>query len=72
MNKARQRAYNFIEDTMNQMWKEGTLVRSSNPDTKTGEYYYTLPSKAEAATKSRPELGAYLTYEEFQSQIESE
>ena len=72
MNKVRQRAYNIIEDTMNQMWKEGRLVRSSNPDTKTGEYYYTLPSKAKAATKSRPELGAYLTYEEFQSQIESE
>jgi hypothetical protein len=69
MNKAKQRAYNFIEDTMNQMWKEGTLVRSSNPDTKTGEYYYTLPHKAKAATKSNPELGSYLTYQEFQSSL---
>jgi hypothetical protein len=61
--------YNLIEETLISLWKQGKVVRSSNPDTKTGEYYYTQPSKAKAATKNRPELGDYLTYEEFQSQI---
>lgn len=68
MNKKTE-LYNAIEETMNEMWRQGAIVRSSNPDTKTGEYYYTLPSKAKAATKSRPELGEYITYEEFQSQL---
>ena len=69
MNKKRQYALNIIEDTMIEMWKHGVLVRSSNPDTSTGDYYYTLPSKAKEANRNHPELGGYLTYEEFQSQI---
>jgi len=61
--------YNAIEDTLITLWKEGKLVRSSNPDTKTGEYYYTTADKARAATESNPALGKYITYKEFQSQI---
>jgi hypothetical protein len=61
--------YNVIEDTLITLWKEGKLVRSTNPDTKTGEYYYTTAEKGRAATKSNPALGKYITYKEFQSQI---
>ena len=61
--------YNMIEDTLTNLWKEGKIVRSSNPDTKSGEYYYTTPDKAKAASKKNPAVGPYLTYEEFQSQI---
>ncbi len=68
-NKKRQDALNFIEDRMIEMWKHGVLVRSSNPDTATGDYYWTLPSKAKEGSRNRPELGGYLTYEEFKSQL---
>jgi YD repeat-containing protein len=61
--------YNAIEDTLIMLWKEGKVVRSTNPDTKTGEYYYITADKAKAATKSNPALGEYITYKKFQSQI---
>ena len=71
MNKSKKQdyLYNAIEDTLNRLWKEGKVVRSSNPDTKNGEYYYATVDKAKAATKSNPALGKYITYKEFQSQI---
>lgn len=70
MNKKRQKyLYNAIEDTLIQLWKEGKVVRSSNPDTKSGEYYYTTAEKAKAAVESNPALGEYITYKQFQSQI---
>jgi hypothetical protein len=61
--------YNAIEDTLIRLWKQGKVVRSTNPDTKSGEYFYTTSEKAKAATKSNPALGKYITYKEFQSQI---
>ena len=70
MNKERRDyLYNAIEDTLIQLWKEGKVVRSSNPDTKSGEYYYTTAEKAKAASESNPALGGYITYKQFQSQI---
>lgn len=70
MNKKRQdNLYNAVEDALIRLWKEGKVVRSSNPDTKNGEYYYTTAEKAKAATESNPALGGYITYKQFQSQI---
>ena len=61
--------YNMIESTLIQMWKDGQLVRSSNPDTTNGEYYYTRKDKAKEASSANPSVGPYITYEEFQSQL---
>jgi hypothetical protein len=71
MNKKKTDSYlfNMIEDTLIGLWKDGKIVRSSNPDTKSGDYYYTTPDKAKVASRSNPAVGPYLTYEEFQSQI---
>ena len=69
MSKKKQQAYNHIEDIVIEMWQEGLLVRSCNPDTKSGEYMYTTLDNAENAYKNNPSLGRYLTYKEFQTEL---
>ncbi len=63
--------YDAIENVSIGMWKEGSIVRSTNPDFRSGEYRY-AHAKFHGVTPSEfPDVGPYITYEEFQSQIES-
>ena len=68
-NKSRQVAYDAIESTLIEMWKSGLVLRSSNPDTRSGEYYFALPSYVDRAKELKPDIGPYISYEEFQSQL---
>ena len=58
-----------INDTITELWKEGRVVRSTNPDTTSGEYRYAAPKFRGVTPPELPEIGPYLTYEEFQSQL---
>lgn len=61
--------YDTIDTAMNELWKEGRVVRSTNPDTRSGEYRYAAAKFRGVTPPELPEIGPYLTYEEFQSQL---
>ena len=67
--KSRQIAYEAIESTLMEMWKKGLVLRSSNPDTRSGEYYFSLPMYVNRAKELNPDVGPYISYEEFKSQL---
>jgi len=53
---------------MNGMWKNGTFLRSNNPNAN-GDYQYVLPEVANRVAKKHPETGGFITYQEFQSSL---
>lgn len=61
----------MLEDTLISLWKGGQIVRSLNPKTTNGEYVWVGINHAEMADVVYQDLGGVVTYEEFQSQIES-
>jgi len=69
MNKAKQQLFNAVEEALNELWKEGKILRSVNPETKSGEYVWMNPQYRKKAEKKQPHLGGFVTYKEFQSQI---
>ena len=64
-------AVGMIEDTLISLWKEGKVLRSLNPRTTNGEYVWVGVNHAEMADVVYQDLGGVVTYEEFQSQVES-
>ena len=69
MKQSENHLYNHIEDTINQMWKAGLVVRSTNPNTTSGEYHFAAPKHQGSTPEGAPELGPFVTYEQFQTQI---
>tara|TARA_R100000406_G_scaffold83682_1_gene66347 strand:+ start:47 stop:262 length:216 start_codon:yes stop_codon:yes gene_type:complete len=61
--------YDVIDTAITELWKEGRVVRSTNPDTRSGEYRYAAVKFRGVTPPELPEIGPYLTYEEFQAQI---
>ena len=66
---ADQHLYDTIDTAITELWKEGRVVRSTNPDTTSGEYRYAAPKFRGVTPSELPEMGPYLTYEEFKSQL---
>jgi hypothetical protein len=71
MNKEKMDNYlfNMIEDTLIGLWKDGRILRSVNPKTDSGQYCWVSPKHRHEADKKDPALGGFVTYKEFQSQI---
>jgi hypothetical protein len=67
-NKSRVPSVEEIEHVMNSMWKNGTFLRSNNPNPN-GDYQYVLPELAKKIAKKHPETGGFITYQEFQSNL---
>jgi len=53
---------------MENMWKGDQLLRSKHP-TPDGDYQYVLPEYAKKVAKKHPETGGFITYQEFQSNL---
>jgi hypothetical protein len=53
---------------MENMWKGEQLLRSKHP-TPDGDYQYVLPEYAKKVAKKRPETGGFITYQQFQSNL---
>tara|TARA_R100001591_G_scaffold113205_1_gene126233 strand:+ start:247 stop:462 length:216 start_codon:yes stop_codon:yes gene_type:complete len=68
-NSADQRLYDHVDAAIIELWKEGRVVRSTNPDMTSGEYRYAAPKFRGVTPPELPEIGPYLTYKEFQSQL---
>jgi hypothetical protein len=71
MNKEKMDNYffNMIEDTLIGLWKDGKILRSVNPKTDSGQYCWVSPKQRHEADKNDPTLGGFVSYEEFQSQL---
>jgi len=61
--------FNMIEDTLIGLWKDGKILRSANPQMSSGQYCWVSPNQRHEADKNDPTLGGFVTYEEFQSQL---
>ena len=57
-----------IGHIMENMWMGGKFLRSKNP-TPDGDYQYVLPEYAKKVAKKRPETGGFITYQQFQSNL---
>ena len=69
MNKARQNAYNLIDESFNSLWRAGVILRSVKPRAKDNEYVWLHPRHLKDANEKEPSLGGFISYEEFQAQL---